>query len=457
MKFNLRKLIAMTGNFKKASSAHRTFITLNMVENLNLIVMALFLTGALFGVEKNAEDFYGDGLLKSVEEDWSGAVEAFEKSYELAKQEDVKESLIEVLMKKGKKELLANRYSNALQCFDRILVLDPADIKAKKLQKILASKTNKKVAKKSVKEKPPEKPPSKKPEVSRSKSRTTALQQGLSVVRGKSPVKPIPVKKNKILTGKRKKKREVSKRVVKEKPPEKLSSKKPEVSRSKSLVKPIPVKKKLRIDLWFRAAAGITLIFFIAFISYLLKKKRPQPEIQVLPQSRKKFASKISLDSFLPAKQKLPSILGKKYIPDGITRAMLENPNAHVRARGVELVAEELRGSPTEIIERILIPCLSDSDSRVRANAAKALYEYNPEAAMNTLRTMSKHSDKWMRLSASWVFEKIGTPEAIENLLLLIDDEDIGVRSRTSMYLKKYYMQGKAPENLMQKLKEVLG
>ncbi|MFH1958195.1 MAG: HEAT repeat domain-containing protein [bacterium] len=382
----------------------------------------------LFGADENAEYFFSAGLLKSVEKDLSGAIEAFEKSYELKKQEvtkeslvdaeDIKESLIEVLMAKGKSELAAKRNSNALQCFDRILVLEPENSEAKKL---------------------------------------------------KSPI--IIKKKTGILTEK-KKERKVAKRALKVKPPAKKvlphhppQKKEPEVGPVKSPLNPIPAEKKpSKINMWF--SAGIILIFFITFFSYSKRRKKPpetqevippaKQKIQVPPPHGEKTASKILLDSPPAAKQKIAALPAKNYIHDGTTRAMLENPNSHVRARGVELIAEELRGAPAEIIERILVPCLSDSDSRVRANAAKALYEYNPEIAMNALRAMAHYSSKWMRLSAEWAFEKIGSPEAIEHLLSLAHDTETSIRSKAVKYLKRFYMEKKVPENLMQKLKEVL-
>jgi len=395
----------------------------------------------LFGADENAEYFFRAGLLKSVEKDLSGAIEAFEKSYELKKQEvtkeslvdveDIKESLIDALMTKGKSELEAKRNSNALQRFDRILVLAPENSEAKKFKFNISMG---KIPGQAIKN-GGIKPPLEEPLYRRQEP--TAFSNG---------VKEKPSKK----------------KVLPHHPPQK---KEPEVGPVKFPVKPIPAEKKpSKINLWF--SAGIILIFFITFFSYSKRRKKPheiqevisrgKPEIQVSPQPREKIASKILLDSSLHAKQKIISAPGENYIPDRTTRAMLENPNAHVRARGVELIAEELRGSPSEIIERILVPCLSDSDSRVRANAAKALYEYNPEVAMNTLRAMAQYSNKWMRLSAAWAFEKIGSPEAIENLLLLIHDTETSIRSRAIECLKRSYIEGELPENLMQKLKGVL-
>ncbi|MFH1353650.1 MAG: HEAT repeat domain-containing protein [bacterium] len=360
----------------------------------------------------------------------AGAIEAFEKSYELKKQEvtkeslidveDIKESLIEALMAKGKNELAAKRNSNALKCFDRILVLAPANSEAKKLKSLI-----------SIKKKPG------------------------------------------VLTGKKKEKK-VAKIVAKENLPVKKVLPRPTPQKKeldilpvKAPVKPIPAEKKpSKINLWF--SAGITSMLFITFFSYFKKRKQPLAIQEVIPQDKqkiqvppppppvKKTASKILLDSPPPAKQKIIEPTAENYVPDRTTRAMLENPNAHVRARGVELIAEELRGSPSEIIERILVPCLSDSDSRVRANAAKALYGYNPEIAMNTLRAMTHYSSKWMRLSAEWAFEKIGSPEAVEHLLLLAHDTETSIRSKAIKYLKRFYVEKKVPENLMQKLKEVL-
>jgi len=423
--------------------------------------------GNLFSADENAEYFFSAGLLKSADEDFAGAIEAFEKSYKIRKQEssveslvdvgDIKESLIEALMSKGKSDLSAKKNSDALQCFDKILVLSPENSAAKKLRSYILK--SKKTVVSTKKRAPPSKVITKK--ISKEK-----------------PLKPKNIKKRTVKAKppvtKKPPKKKIAKKTVKAlpSPPKKvapipLPQKKPAVLPVKSAAKPIPPDKKIsKINPWF--SAGITLMLFITFFSYFKGRKKPRRIQEVLPQAKQeipgtgeplpaeKTATKIPLDSPPPAKQKITAAPAENYIPDRTTRVMLENPNAHVRARGVELITEELRGSSSEIIERMLAPCLSDSDSRVRANAAKALYEYNPELAMNTLRAMAHYSSKWMRLSAEWAFEKIGSPETIEHLLPLAYDTEKSIRSRAIKYLKKFYEEKKVPEHLMQKLKKVL-
>ena len=54
------------------------------------------------------------------------------------------------------------------------------------------------------------------------------------------------------------------------------------------------------------------------------------------------------------------------------------------------------------IAEKMLKPYLSDPNNRVRANACVAIYQYNPEIAIDTLEKMASSHDKWMRLSTAW-------------------------------------------------------
>ncbi|NLB34815.1 MAG: hypothetical protein GX817_03235 [Elusimicrobia bacterium] len=74
--------------------------------------------------------------------------------------------------------------------------------------------------------------------------------------------------------------------------------------------------------------------------------------------------------------------------------------NIRSRADGVEIIPRTVTDS--NIAEKMLRPYLKDPSSRVRANALIAIYSYNPDLAMQTLKNMADSSDKWMRLSAAW-------------------------------------------------------
>lgn len=112
-------------------------------------------------------------------------------------------------------------------------------------------------------------------------------------------------------------------------------------------------------------------------------------------------------------------------------KEMIGDCNPYIRARGVEVLGEELvNEKDCTVVERLLVPFLEDKNNRVRANAVKALYSHNKELAMRTLRKMVQDRDSWMRLSAAWVLGEIGGPEATKILLTLIEDPDYKVQKR---------------------------
>jgi hypothetical protein len=110
------------------------------------------------------------------------------------------------------------------------------------------------------------------------------------------------------------------------------------------------------------------------------------------------------------------------------------------RADAVESVAAEIL-EPKEIsrLEKIkkLEALLKDGNNRVRANAAKALYEIDKEASLQTLRGMLQETSKRMRASAVWALGEIGSEEALELLVGLDDEEDEIVTYNIKVALNK--------------------
>jgi len=141
-------------------------------------------------------------------------------------------------------------------------------------------------------------------------------------------------------------------------------------------------------------------------------------------------------------------------------RQIITDINPHIRARadGVELIEATI--DDPEVGERLLKPFLEDRESRIRANAGKALYKFNKEKAMVVLTEMCKSDDQWMRLSGAWALGEIGSQTAAEILLSLLQDSWEFVRKRAAKSLEKIVTQkreeieGNLLERIMSALKE---
>ncbi len=122
-------------------------------------------------------------------------------------------------------------------------------------------------------------------------------------------------------------------------------------------------------------------------------------------------------------------------------RQIITDINPHIRARadGVELIESTI--DDPEVGQRLLKPFLEDRDSRVRANAGKALYKYNKERGMIVLTEMINSDDQWMRLSGAWALGEIGSKTAAEILLSLLQDSWMFVRKRAAKSLEKIVTQ----------------
>ena len=142
-------------------------------------------------------------------------------------------------------------------------------------------------------------------------------------------------------------------------------------------------------------------------------------------------------------------------------RQIITDINPHIRARadGVELI--EATVDEPEVGERLLKPFLEDRESRIRANAGKALYKFNKEKAMVILTDMCKSDDQWMRLSGAWALGEVGSQTGAEILLSLLQDPWEFVRKRAAKSLEKILAQRKEEiegtllERIESSLKEV--
>lgn len=111
------------------------------------------------------------------------------------------------------------------------------------------------------------------------------------------------------------------------------------------------------------------------------------------------------------------------------------NPHIRARADSVELIPKTI--SDPNVAEKILRPYLNDPNNRVRANACVAIFQYNPELSLDTLKKMADSPDKWMRLSAAWAAGEVSSPEVIHVLRKLLDDVEERVKNRAIMTFEK--------------------
>ncbi|HLD30519.1 MAG TPA: HEAT repeat domain-containing protein, partial [bacterium] len=116
---------------------------------------------------------------------------------------------------------------------------------------------------------------------------------------------------------------------------------------------------------------------------------------------------------------------------------MLKDPNARVRARGVEVLEAELVDQDAELAERILSPFLNDPDNRVRGNACKNFFRFNPSKTLSVLKEMAESDSKWMRVSAAWVLGEIEAVEGFDILKKLALDSDDHVMKRALIAMCK--------------------
>ncbi len=141
------------------------------------------------------------------------------------------------------------------------------------------------------------------------------------------------------------------------------------------------------------------------------------------------------------------------------TKDMLDHPNAHIRAHGVEMLEKELnvQGDPM-VAAKLLLPHLRDPNNRVKANAAKAIYKYNSSVAISALEEMFRSKDRWQQSSAAWALGEIGDVESAVLLLKYIDILEPHSRYRATksleIILKNHETQ--IPSTIQEKIRQVM-
>lgn len=349
-----------------------------------IVLLALLKITAFAATDKNAEYYFETGIEKYINEDLTAAIENLEQAYRLKRKDKTRQILVKALMEKGEIEFSNKNFSKALQCFSRILALEPGNSKASNFYGILTAKKKTAAAKRIVR----------KPSKKKLEKKNTHSNETVTLLPKEYDAAPQAI---------------------------------------------VAEKHSEKIYIWIIIIAIAIFIFLIYSFFYFKKifmlgyESMHQP-IKKIP-SLKKLATKIPVKIHEYAKNKTSSSTEIRYFPGG-ARDMLECSNAHVRARGVELIVEEMKDCHPEVIERVLYPCLKDTDSRVRANAAKEVYKFDSGLAMETLQSMTKSPNKWMRLSAAWALEQIGTQETIDELWLMIEDEDPDVQKRVAEYFR---------------------
>ncbi len=106
--------------------------------------------------------------------------------------------------------------------------------------------------------------------------------------------------------------------------------------------------------------------------------------------------------------------------------------------------------------QRLLLPYIDSKDNRIRGNAVKSLYRYNKKKALIALEKMCENSNHWMRLSGAWVLGEIKDLSLIEVLFRLCSDPKEIVKKRALFSLEKFLEIKILPENIKQRIKEIL-
>ncbi|PKK92207.1 MAG: hypothetical protein CVV64_02000 [Candidatus Wallbacteria bacterium HGW-Wallbacteria-1] len=101
-------------------------------------------------------------------------------------------------------------------------------------------------------------------------------------------------------------------------------------------------------------------------------------------------------------------------------KPLLLHPNPRVRANAVEGIA--FADDPS--IVDILMPYMEDRESRIAANAARAIWNYSPEQVSAKLLEMLRSVNPWMKTSAVYALGAINAPETRELLISAIRDTD---------------------------------
>ncbi|MBI3893151.1 MAG: HEAT repeat domain-containing protein, partial [Candidatus Wallbacteria bacterium] len=100
--------------------------------------------------------------------------------------------------------------------------------------------------------------------------------------------------------------------------------------------------------------------------------------------------------------------------------ACLKDEDARVRANAIE--ALEYAGDVNAM--RVIAPYVTDLAPRIRANAAKALKNYDRTKVLAVLTNMTRSKDGWQRAAAVGALDELGGPDILKPLYELLESEE---------------------------------
>ncbi len=219
-------------------------------------------------------------------------------------------------------------------------------------------------------------------------------------------------------------------------------------------------KKEMKYTFVFGVVGGVLAIGVIIFVMYFILHSISARRESILMQHQEKMLALLGderrkVDAFLDSSSY--NLLNGSEKENFDIRTMMEHPNSHVRAKGVEVLEAQLIGDnqDSETAEQLLAPFLDDNNNRVKANAIKALYRYNRERSVKMIEEMVLSEDKWSRMSGVWVMGEVEDLEGISLLLNVVSTEkEEKVKKRILRTLKKIKenKKGKIGEELLVKI-----
>ena len=406
---------------------------------------------------KGAEEKYARGEVDEAISDLESALQIdskFRKAEEL---------LLKILINVSTEYYAANDYERAFPYLTKAYNLAPANAKVKHMYDIVSQELMAKEAEKKASELEAQR----KAEEERREAELEARRKEEELVEKK---KQEEEKRKRELEAKGKREEEKKRRdeieakmkSEREETEKALLAKKEEVEKTTNKYEETRSKyetsRKRLIRTIILGIVGILLSFLVAiFLIFIILKQSDQrferrwKEEHGKEDEFRQRVEKILLGNQERTLQLLEKLSGalrgetKKVVVEkpGGRRAIITDINPHIRARadGVELIESTV--DDPQVGERLLKPFLEDRDSRVRANAGKALYKYDREKAMVVLTGMCNSDDEWMRLSGAWAMGEIGSKTAAEILLSLLQDSWEFVRKRAAKSLEKILTEKK--------------
>ncbi|MGM0569006.1 MAG: HEAT repeat domain-containing protein, partial [Elusimicrobiota bacterium] len=181
---------------------------------------------------------------------------------------------------------------------------------------------------------------------------------------------------------------------------------------------------------------GLAVILVLLFLWY--RKKEGQKTEALLSHQESIIKKMQAIKDARPENSKSFKI-------DQSERGVITDINTSIRqkAKRVEMLEDELLNEKDpSVAEKLLDQYLNDSNNRIKANAAKALYPHNSRLALEILAEMLLSYDRWMRTSAVWVLGELATEDAAKLLLSLKNEDDPNVISQLKESIKRIIDSG---------------